>query len=84
MAGPIGTVIGGVDTHKDTHVVAALTEQNALLGTAAYYGEFVQGERRKANGQFGLTRTVVSVMPRGLEQRWRVEAMSMVDVQLVG
>ena len=50
----------------------------------AHYGEFVQWERRKANGQFGVTRTVVSVMPSGLEQRWHVEAMSMVDVQLVG
>jgi hypothetical protein len=30
-----------------------------------------------------MKRTVVSVMPSGLEQRWRVEAMSMVDVQSV-
>ena len=36
MAGPIRTVIGGVDTHKDTHVVAALGEQGALLGTASF------------------------------------------------
>jgi transposase len=36
MAGPITTVIGGVDTHKDTHVVAALSEQGALLGTASF------------------------------------------------
>jgi len=37
-------------------------------------------ERRKANGQFGVKRTVVSVISSGLEQRWRVEAMSKVDV----
>jgi transposase len=36
MAGPGTTVIGGVDTHKDAHVVAALTEQGALLGTASF------------------------------------------------
>ncbi len=36
MAGPVRTVIGGVDTHKDTHVVAALGEQGALLGTASF------------------------------------------------
>lgn len=36
MTGPVRTVIGGVDTHKDTHVVAALSEQGALLGTAAF------------------------------------------------
>lgn len=36
MAGPVRTVIGGVDTHKDTHVVAALSEQGALLGTASF------------------------------------------------
>ena len=36
MAGPVRTVIGGVDTHKDAHVVAALGEQGALLGTASF------------------------------------------------
>src|SRR5712691_9249353 len=36
MAGPVRTIIGGVDTHKDTHVVAALGEQGALLGTASF------------------------------------------------
>jgi transposase len=36
MAGPVRTVIGGVDTHKDTHVVAALSEHGALLGTASF------------------------------------------------
>jgi Transposase len=36
MAGHVTAVIGGVDTHKDTHVVAALSEQGALLGTAAF------------------------------------------------
>src|SRR6266550_2317719 len=36
MARPVTTVIGGVDTHKDAHVVAALTEQGALLGTASF------------------------------------------------
>jgi transposase len=36
MAGPVRTVIGGVDTHKETHVVAALSEQGALLGTASF------------------------------------------------
>jgi hypothetical protein len=50
---------------------------------SAHYGEFVQRERRKANRQFGVRRTVVSVMLGVLEQRWRVEAMSMVDVLLV-
>lgn len=29
-------VIGGVDTHKDQHVAAALTEQGQLLATAAF------------------------------------------------
>jgi hypothetical protein len=33
---------------------------------SAHYGDFVQLERRKANGQFGATRTVVSVMPNGV------------------
>ena len=33
----------------------------------ADYGEFVQWERRKANGEFGVMRTVVSAMPSGLE-----------------
>ena len=28
-------------------------------GVGAHYGEFVQLERRKANGQFGAKRTVV-------------------------
>jgi transposase len=36
MARPVTTVIGGVDTHKDAHVVAALSEQGALLGTASF------------------------------------------------
>jgi len=36
MAGPVRTVIGGVDTHKDTHVVAALSEPGTLLGTASF------------------------------------------------
>lgn len=36
MAGPLRAVIGGVDTHKDTHVVAAVSELGALLGTAAF------------------------------------------------
>ncbi len=36
MAGPGSRVIGGVDTHKDTHVVAALSDHGALLGTASF------------------------------------------------
>jgi transposase len=35
MAAP-GTIVGGVDTHKDLHVAAALSELGALLGTAAF------------------------------------------------
>ena len=29
-------IIGGVDTHKDTHAVAALSEAGRLLGTAQF------------------------------------------------
>ena len=36
MARPVTTVIGDVDTHKDAHVAAALSEQGALLGTASF------------------------------------------------
>jgi len=43
---------------------------------AAYYGEFVQLERRKKDGEFGAKRTVVSVMPRSeLEPTMPYEAM---------
>jgi hypothetical protein len=43
--------------------------RGAPFASNAHYGEFVQGEQRKANGQFGAKRTVVSVMPSGVEQR---------------
>jgi hypothetical protein len=33
---------------------------------AAHYGDFVQLERLKNDGQFGAKRTVVSVMPNGV------------------
>jgi transposase len=36
MARPVTTVIGGVDTHKDAHVVAAISERGTLLGTASF------------------------------------------------
>src|SRR5262245_6146003 len=36
MARPVAPVIGGVDTHKDAHVVAALSERGAPLGTATF------------------------------------------------
>jgi transposase len=36
MAGPVTSVVGGVDTHKDTHVVAALSAQGTLIGTASF------------------------------------------------
>ncbi len=36
MAGETRAVIGGIDTHKDTHVAAALSELGALLGTATF------------------------------------------------
>jgi transposase len=36
MACPVTPVIGGVDTQKDAHVVAALSQQGALLGTASF------------------------------------------------
>jgi hypothetical protein len=64
--------------------VAGNTESEARHSYTAHYGEFVQWERRKANGRFGAKRTGISVMPHGLEQRSCVEAMSMIDVELVG
>jgi hypothetical protein len=51
--------------------VCALRRIRTVGGTA----ENEQSVRRDAYG--------VSVMASGLEQRWRVEAMSMVDVQSV-
>jgi transposase len=36
MTDPTRTVIGGVDTHKDTHVAAALDGLGRLLGTEAF------------------------------------------------
>jgi hypothetical protein len=30
------TVVGGVDTHKDVHVAAVLSDTGALLGTAEF------------------------------------------------
>ena len=36
MPQPAPPVIGGVDTHKDVHVAAALSAQGALLGTASF------------------------------------------------
>jgi len=36
MATHARSVVGGVDTHKDTHVVAAVSDLGALLGTAAF------------------------------------------------
>jgi hypothetical protein len=60
-----------------------LHDQSSNAANGAHYGEFVQWERRKANGQFGAKRTGISVMPNGLEQRLRVEAMSMIDVERV-
>jgi hypothetical protein len=56
----------------------------ASAAVTADYGEFVQRERRKANGQFGGKRTGISVMPNGLEQRSRVEAISMIELKRVG
>jgi hypothetical protein len=47
----------------------AITRRRPFIRHIAHYGEFVQWERRKANGQFGAKRTVVSVMPSGVEQR---------------
>jgi hypothetical protein len=43
----------------------------------AHYGEFVQWERRKANGQFGANRTLVSAMPNGVVAAMPREAMSL-------
>jgi hypothetical protein len=60
------------------------SEDRPHASPSAHYGEFVQRERRKANGQFGAKRTGISVMLNGLDQRSRVEAMSMIDVELVG
>ena len=31
-----GTIVGGVDTHKDIHAAAAMTETGRLLGTAEF------------------------------------------------
>ena len=36
MASTSGIVTGGVDTHKDVHVAAALDERGALLATASF------------------------------------------------
>ena len=47
-------VTGGVDTHKDTHVAAALDQQGRLLGTEAFpatsagYGAWSVGSRASA------------------------------------
>jgi len=51
---------------------------------SAHYGEFVQWERWKANGQFGAKRTVVSVMPNEVVQRSCVEAMALSMMKWVG
>jgi len=48
-------------------------------GTIAHYGEFVQLERWKANGQFGVNRTVVSVRSNELVSTMSGEAMLVVD-----
>jgi hypothetical protein len=64
------------------HFPALLVRDRNQLHLTAHYGEFVQWERRKANGQFGAKRTGISVMPNGVgSKRWRVEAtsVSMVD-----
>jgi transposase len=59
MAGPVRTVIGGVDTHKDTHVVAALSEQGALLGTAAFPTSLVgYGQLLDWLQDFGAVRSI--------------------------
>jgi hypothetical protein len=57
-----------------------------IVSIRAHYRAFVQWERWKANGRFGAKRTVVSVMPNGVEQRSRAEAtsVSIVDVKSVG
>jgi transposase len=31
-----GTIVGGVETHKDIHVAAAMSETGRLLGTAEF------------------------------------------------
>jgi hypothetical protein len=36
MTDPTSTVTGGVDTHKDTHVAAALDGLGRLLGTREF------------------------------------------------
>jgi transposase len=33
------TVVGGVDTHKDVHVAAVLSDTGALLGTAEFHAK---------------------------------------------
>ena len=73
----------GVDLTNDPLRLRRARLEALLAPPHADYGEFVQGEWRRANGQFGVKRTVVSVMPSGLEQRWSAEALSMVDVQSV-
>ncbi len=68
----------GAESHSDVtrlHLEARREPRGEL--PIAHYGEFVQWERWKANGQFGAKRTVVSVMPNGVVQRSRVEAMTL-------
>jgi hypothetical protein len=72
----------GRRTEEATGLLLAFA-QRAGGEAGAHYGEFVQWERRKANGQFGAKRTVVWVMPNGLEHRLRVEATSVIDVERV-
>src|ERR1017187_7540646 len=36
MTEPLGVVIGGVDTHKDMHVVAVIDDRGGLLATEAF------------------------------------------------
>jgi hypothetical protein len=39
-------VIGGIDTHKDTHAVAAVTTTGVLLGTTAQFMTDPSGYRQ--------------------------------------
>jgi hypothetical protein len=51
---------------------------------SAYYGDFVQLERLKKDGQFGANRTVVSVMPIGVVVVMPCEAMRLSMVVRLG
>jgi hypothetical protein len=73
-------------TERDKLVRTQASQAEESMAAVAHYRAFVQWERWKANGRFGAKRTVVSVMPNGVEQRSRAEAtsVSIVDVKSVG